>query len=234
MVCSPQGHVGATLTARLLLDFYLSQDLAARGFDTNRLDPGLSPVFPKEVDLVDLSSTRGQMVLFDSLIENDHVTKVVDLWHVSYGSFFKQANDLGLFKEMQDRNIKCFIFLLLDSKYKFSVELSTLPRRCIGADIIPTENATISYLYQSEIEPSLEMPRRRLVIPRLDPVVHQLLMHPEILIYRFINMVVPQELRHLQEDLHQALLPIFKQFEIIEVAAELGLPVRSLLSQRNI
>lgn len=233
VICSPQGHVGTTLTARLLLDFFMSQSVTALGFDTNHLDPGLASIFPRDVATVDLSSTRGQMALFDSLIEDDKVTKVVDLWHVSYDHFFRQAEDIGFFQEARGRNLQCFILLQMDPKNRFAREIRTLQNRCPGAEVVLVENEELARLSE---EPDSHGPaspgQRRLTIPRLDPVVRRLLTHPEILIHRFVCMLVPEELRTLQDQLRRALLPIFTQFEIIDVASELGLPVRSLLPRR--
>src|SRR3712207_1618036 len=84
LVCSPQGRVGKTLIARLLVDYFLSSERLPLAFDSNHFDPALAALFPDETNVVDLTSTRGQMELFDRLIVPDEIPKVVDLWHVSY------------------------------------------------------------------------------------------------------------------------------------------------------
>ncbi len=235
VVCSPHAHVGTTLTARLLLDFFISRSEGAVGFDTNHLDPGLASVFPREVEIVDLASTRGQMALFDSLIEDDKIPKVVDLWHVSYNRFFEQAEEIGFFKEARDRDLKCLVLLQMDPKNRFSHELLTLPNRCPGVDVVLVENEELSGLSEEpNSHASLSLDQRRVFVPKLDPAVRHLLQHPEILMQRFVCMMVPEDLRALQDQLRQSLLPIFKQFEIFEVASQLGLPVRSLLPRKRL
>ncbi len=234
VLCSPHAHVGTTLTARLLTDFLISQSGNALGFDTNHLDPGLAAVFPRDVAVVDLFSTRGQMTLFDSLIEDDKIPKIVDLWHVSYDRFFKQAEEIGFFEEAYKRDLKCIFFLHMDPKLRFARELGNLRSRYPRADTVLVENEALSdFQRQPTSSTSLAFDQRRLFVPELSSTVCYLLQQPEILIYRFVSMVAPHDLRMLQDEFRKFLLPVFKQFEVLEAATELGLPMRSLLPRKR-
>lgn len=233
VVCSPHAHVGTTLTARLLLDFLLSQSGPAHGFDTNHLDPGLATVFPGDVQVIDLATTRGQMVLFDQLIEDDKTSKVVDLWHVSYDRFFKQAAEFGFFAEARARSLKCFFLLLMDPKERFVLELGSLSRLWPTADVILVQNEGVlgSDAAASRID-SVKFGQRPIIIPSLDRSLLQLLAQPEILICRFIGMAAPDDLKLLQDHAAGRVGPLCEQFELLEVASELGLPARSLLPRQ--
>jgi hypothetical protein len=233
VVCSPHAHVGTTLTARLLLDFLLSHSGVALGFDTNPLSPSLASVFPRNVEIVDLASTRGQMALFDTLISGDKLPKVIDLWHVSYDVFFEHAGDFGFFEEARERNLKCMILLQMDPKARFANEMGKLAHRCLGADVVLVEN---DHVTASAVSPPLSagMSQRPLFVPALSSDVRRLLEEPELLIPRFASMLVPEHSRALQSQVRETLLPVFQQFQIIEAASELGLAARSLLPRRTV
>ncbi len=234
VVCSPHAHVGTTLTARLLLDFFISQSQDAVGFDTNHLDPGLAPIFPRDVEIVDLASTRGQMALFDHLIEDDNTSKVVDLWHVSYDLFFRQAKEIGFFEEARARDLKCFILLHMDPRKRFARELIALRSHCPGADVILVENQELASLPNEQaIMATATLGQQRFVVPRLDPTIQRVVSYPEVLLHRFASILVPEHLQPTQFSLRRSLLPVFDQFEIMELASELGLPVRSLLPRKR-
>ena len=233
VVCSPQPHVGSTLTARLLLDFFLSRTGAAIGFDTNHLNPALAAVFPRDVMVIDLGSTRGQIMLFDRLIIGDGIPKVVDLWHASYDRFFKQATDFGFFEELRKQNLACLILLQMDPKQRFASEALTLSSRFAGVEVILVENAFVnSRPVGRRTYSDRRSNTRSLFIPTMDPTFHRLLEEPELLVQRFARMQVPEDLHGVQAQLREVVLPIFHQFEIIEVALEVGLPGRALLPKR--
>lgn len=211
----------------------MSQSQDAVGFDTNHLDPGLAAIFPREVEIVDLASTRGQMALFDRLIEDDKSSKVVDLWHVSYERFFRQAEDIGFFQEAQARAVKCDILLQTDPRRRFAHELTTLPGRCPGAAVLLVENEELAGFSADPDSQALDgLHQRRFFVPKLDPAVRHVLNCPDLLLRRFISMWVPDDLRTIQHALSRSLQPIFSQFEILALASDLGLPVRSLLPRK--
>jgi hypothetical protein len=218
----------------LLVDFLLSEARLGSAFDTNHLDPLLAAAFPKVVQIADLATTRGQMMLFDHLIEDDRTSKVVDLWHVSYDHFFQQAAELDFFNETLARGLKCVILLLTDLKERFVSEFASLSRRCRGADVVLVHNEGLIGGNVAAIQQRVaQLSGRYLLMLKLDQPTLQLLEQPEILVCRFMDMMVPDELQTLQKSLSNALLPVFEQFELIEVAADVGLPSRSLLPRRK-
>jgi hypothetical protein len=234
VVCSPHTHVGTTLVARLLTDFLISENDDVVAFDTNYGDPHLASVFPREVKIINLDSTRDQMSLFDSLIDDDGTAKVVDLWHASFDKFYKQASDIGFFEEARSRDLKCFVLLMMDPRERFAPELSKIRTRYPGVDVVLVENEWSSE--QRRASNSTKLPRfdhRRLFVPKLNQTVRDFLQHPEILICRFVYMQVPHELQALQDQFKEPLRPIFEQFAMLETATQLGLAARSLLPRKH-
>ncbi len=235
LVCSPQARVGKTLTARLLLDFVLSGCEGALGFDTNRLDPGLAAVFPRQTSVVDLALTRGQMKLFDTLVVDDAIPKVVDLWHVSYELFFERAQNLGFFEEAWNRGIEPLILLHTDHKEWFADEAARLLASWPCLDIALVHNEGLVKLRgKARLGAVARLSAQPLVVPELDVIVQRVLNEPEVRIHGFLQKSLPDAHVELQGRIGKSLAPVFGQFRLLELARDVGLPGRRLLPRRNI
>ena len=79
IVASPRPRVGKTLLARLLTDFHLQEGRAVAAFDLNAGEETLVQFLPEHVTRSAIDDIKGQMALFDRLIDDDGVTKIVDL-----------------------------------------------------------------------------------------------------------------------------------------------------------
>ena len=77
IVCSPRQRVGKTLVARALTEFILADGRAAIAFDVNPNNTALYGFLPRNTARASLDTTRGQMALFDELIAEDEVAKVI-------------------------------------------------------------------------------------------------------------------------------------------------------------
>ena len=206
LVCSPLGRVGKTLTARLVMDYYLSGDRFPLAFDTNHLDPGLAPVFPAETNVVDLTSTRGQMELFDRLVVADEIPKVVDLWHVSYEVFFRQAQEFEFFEEAWRRGIEPVVVLLTDERERFAQEVKNLSAHWRGLKIVLIHNEALTKLPQEAVYG----------LPELDVVVRRALDQPKILLDRIIREPSSDTSFVIVSRVRSLLAPFFDQFESLE------------------
>lgn len=105
IVCSPRQRVGKTLVARALTEFILADGRAAIAFDVNPNNAALYGFLPRYTARADIESTRGQMALFDELIAEDEVAKVIDLGDQSFGKFFTLLRQIGLTEEARRRGI---------------------------------------------------------------------------------------------------------------------------------
>jgi hypothetical protein len=88
IVCSSGGRVGKTTMARLLADYFLLDARQFAGFDTDPYEPEFVRRFPRDATPIKLSSTASQIALFDGLLAQDGVPKIVDLWHHATNPFF--------------------------------------------------------------------------------------------------------------------------------------------------
>lgn len=217
IVCSPQGRVGKTLTARLLIDYFLSSDRFPVAFDTNHFDPGLAPVFPNETNVVDLTSTRGEMELFDRLVMPDEVPKVVDLWHVSYELFFRHAQEFEFFEEAWSRGIEPVVVLLTDERERFAQEVRTLAEQWRGLKIALIHDEGLTKLPQERVfGKPFRLAHPIIVLPELDVVVRRALDQPKILLDRIIREPSPDTSFVIASRVRALLGPFFDQFETLE------------------
>ena len=91
IVASPRPQVGKTFVARLLVDFLrLDRDDPAV-FDLNPRGDALKDYLPSLTTVTDLTDIKSQMAMFDRLIDDDGVAKIVDLGNASFERFFTIA-----------------------------------------------------------------------------------------------------------------------------------------------
>jgi len=217
IVCSPIGRVGKTLTARLVVDYFLSDDRRPLAFDTNHFDPGLMAAFPKLTCVVDLTSTRGQMALFDALVQPDHVPKVVDLWHNSYDLFFRQAHDLGFFTEAWERGIEPVLLLMTDEKERFSREIRDLAADFRGVKVVVVHDQGTTTLPETAINPRpASLAHHVLVVPEIDLVVRRFIDEEKVLLDRLIRDPSSEISFVIQSRIRALLGPFFDQVESLE------------------
>ena len=106
IVASPRPRVGKTLLARLLIEFFRAGDRPLAAYDVNPRDPVLTGYFPRLVRPIDITDTRGQMMLFDQLIAAQPVTRVIDLGYKSFDQFFAVMAEIGFVPEARRRMIE--------------------------------------------------------------------------------------------------------------------------------
>ena len=88
IVASPRPQVGKTFLARLLTDFLRLDGGEPVAFDLNPSGDALAETCPAWRPAPTSSDIRRQMALFDCLIVEDGIAKVIDLGHGSFARFF--------------------------------------------------------------------------------------------------------------------------------------------------
>jgi hypothetical protein len=113
IVASPRPQTGKTFLARLLTDFLRLHGAPARAFDLAPDEEGLEPdartlsdYLPQCTMRASIADVRGQMALFDSLIRDDGIGKVVDVDHTAFRRFFDVADQIGFLAEARRRSIE--------------------------------------------------------------------------------------------------------------------------------
>ena len=113
IIASPRPRVGKTLLARLLTDFNLQQGTSVAAFDVNVGENTLARFLPAHVIRSAIDDLKGQMALFDHLMAEDGVTKIVDLGGASFEPFFALANQFGFAEEARRRGIVPVLLYLM-------------------------------------------------------------------------------------------------------------------------
>lgn len=184
IVCSPTGHSGKTMTARLLGDYFLVSGRTFLGFDTDAHEPSFAARFPQEVSVADLTTIQGQMALIDPMLIHDEVPKIVDLWHRSMDGFFTLLDHTGFIDEARSLAIEPILVYLADGSPRSLETADRLVGRYPDLQLVlvvnegaqgPESQGDFGY-----------PPGRRLKIAALDPVLRQVIDAPGFSLSRFM------------------------------------------------
>lgn len=144
IVASPRAKTGKTFLARLLVGFYLADERPLRAYDLDLIEPTLINHAPWHTVAADLSHTQGQMALFDALIVNDGRSKVIDVPHLSYKSFFALAEQISFFEEARYHSIEPVILFPADLHPATPQHYAALQARFPRTILVPVQNEAIA------------------------------------------------------------------------------------------
>jgi hypothetical protein len=140
VVASPRQRVGKTLLARLLIDFYLQEGRPVAGFDLNSGEGTLAEFLPEQAIASEIGDIKGQMALFDRLIADDGITKIIDLGHESFEAFFSLAHRIDFAREARKRSIAPAVLFMLTPDHTSVEAYRGLRRRLLQATLAPVHN----------------------------------------------------------------------------------------------
>jgi len=103
IVASPRTQSGKTFLAQLVIDYLRLDSGEVEAFDLNPGDYALAACRPSVTVQSDLGTTQAQITLFDRLIVNDGVAKVVDVGSASFERFFTLCEEIGFISEARKR-----------------------------------------------------------------------------------------------------------------------------------
>jgi hypothetical protein len=144
IVASPRPHVGKTFLARLLTDF-LSLDVGS--VFAFEIDPGadaLSDYLPDITAAATIGDTKGEMALFDQLVLDDGIAKVIDLGSSACRRFFAIWEEIGFVAECNRRGIEPTILFAADEHKASYGAYADLQQRFPGALVVPVFNEAIT------------------------------------------------------------------------------------------
>ncbi len=140
IVASPRPRVGKTLMARLLTDFHMHEGRKVSAFDLNSGEGTLAQFLPEHATASAIGDIQGQMALFDRLVADDDTTKIVDLGHESFESFFTLANQIGFAEEALRRGIAPAILFVITPDRTAVEAYRGLRNRLPQASLTPVHN----------------------------------------------------------------------------------------------
>ena len=169
IVASPRPRVGKTLVARLLVDFHRQQGRSVVAFDLNSGEGTLAQFLPEYAKVSEIADVKGQMALFDRLVADDGVTKVVDLGHGSFESFVTLAGRIGFAEEARRRGIAPAILFVITPDRTAVEAYRGLRSRLPQATLTPLLNEMLGSAQHREKYPIRESGAALVRLPALAP-----------------------------------------------------------------
>ncbi len=213
IVCSPRQRVGKTLVARALTEFVLADGRAAIAFDINPNNTALYGFLPRSTARADIDTTRGQMALFDELIADDGVVKVIDLGDQAFDKFFTLLKQIALAEEARRRGIDVVTLFIGDpdprSAKSYEQTYGAIPQLAL----VPVHNEFIANMqdYMGNF-PSPAPGERPVRFPVLSPFLKSVVDRPGFSFDDYLE-------RHTgtRTELHEWIDRVFLEFRELEL-----------------
>lgn len=113
IIASPRPRVGKTLLARLVTAFHRHEGRPVAAFDLNAGEGTLARFLPGHASIAAIGEIKEQMALFDALVADDGVHKIVDLGAGTFEAFFALAEKIGFGEEARARGIVPSVLFML-------------------------------------------------------------------------------------------------------------------------
>jgi hypothetical protein len=178
IVASPRPRVGKTLLARLLTDFHLYEGRAVAGFDLNSGEGTLAQFLPEHAAAAEIVDIQGQMALFDRLIADDDTTKIVDLGHEAFASFFALAEQIGFVEEARRRGIAPAILFVMTPDHTSVEAYRSLRKRLALATLTPVHNELLGSAQHRDKYPTAGSGATQVKLPALAPGLRRYIEKP--------------------------------------------------------
>lgn len=193
LVVSPREGSGTTLIARLFAEFFRLAGDAPLLFDTDALRPKFSKYFAG-AELVDLTQTRGQMRLFDTLPLRTHEPKIVDVTHRAFAAVFSLMRDIEFVAEARANYVEPVIVYIPHYEPE-DFERGFRIREHFGCEFMLAENAFLGAppptLHRVNAYWALKAHPVHMMIPMLDPMSMSLLEDERVSMAEFLKASAP-------------------------------------------
>jgi hypothetical protein len=219
IVCSPHAKTGASTVTRLLCEYLTFEERAFALFDTDPHSRALGGWFPRSCTIADITTTRGQIALFDQLVTPGSNPRIVEVSSQLYARFFTQVRDIGLFDEAIAGGLEPVV-LYVSNGSDLAVEAArALESALRGATLIPVVNQGPVRL-ANEIYDHLDAfgARQSFQVPALDSSSRDVIESPRFSLSRFLAEPPPENMSLVvRADLRNWLKRVFTQFRAYEV-----------------
>lgn len=213
IVCSPRQRVGKTLVARAFTEFILADGRSAVAFDVNPNNTALYGFLPRYTARADIDTTRGQMALFDELIAEDEVAKVIDLGDQAFDKFFTLLRQIGVTEEARRRGIDVVTLFIGDpdprSAKSYAQTYAAFPQMAL----VPVHNEYIANMQDYMGNFPGPVPGERAVrFPVLSPFLKSVVERPAFSFDDYLE-------RHTgtRTELHEWIERVFVEFRELEL-----------------
>ena len=143
LIASPRPLIGKTFLARLACDFLRLDGGAAWAFDLDPSEGSLADDLTSVCSRADISTTPGQVALFDRLVLDDGMGKVVDIDNALFERFFAVFEEIGFIEEAYRRAVEPVILYPADPHPASIKGYAALQRRFPRTVLVPVFNEAI-------------------------------------------------------------------------------------------
>jgi hypothetical protein len=217
IVCSDQPRNGKTLVARLLCDYLILIKRAPRMFDAAPTPGGLRSYFPARASRVELSTTAGQMKLFDRALAQPLQDSVVDLPAHLLAGVIELMRHIGFGEEAHTPSLEVVVLFVVDRSEDSLLAARKLRGLLRPARFIIVRNEAIltaefdrlaKFLYDGLAK------QGQIIIPRLDPTATAAIEDKTFSFRRFAEAEIPAGMSHeVCLAVEEFLGRVFRQFD---------------------
>jgi hypothetical protein len=224
VISSSRPRVGKTLVARALTEYFCVQSRPVAAFDVNPDEFSLIDHLPAYTAAASLADTRGEMALFDQLVLEDDVPKVVDLNHQLLDRFFQVMQQIDFTAEARRRALAPMVLFVADPDERSRQGYATLKDRFPELPLVPVLNENVQRVgaYRAHFPPT-RLGGDPISIPALTPVVRSVVDRRS---FSFLSYV--QKTNDNTSELYQWMAHVFIAFRKLEVRLLLGETVPQL------
>jgi len=166
------------LVARLLTNYHQSESRKVVSFDLNSGERTLAQFLPEQTLAASVRDVSGQMALFDRLVTGDDTTKIIDLGHESYDSFFTLAHQIDFVEEARQRSIAVAILFMVTPDQTSVTAYRNLRDRFARAMLVPLHNEMLGSAQHRDKYSNSGSGALTVKLPALAPGLRRLIDNP--------------------------------------------------------
>jgi hypothetical protein len=131
IVGADKGGVGKTFVSRAVLDYFKAQGVDARAFDTQQPDGNLKRFHPAQTEIVDLSTSDGQIQVFDSVPK--HPVTVIDIQAGLLTPTLSLLSEIGFLDMVKDGKLNISVLHVIGSTIQSLNEIAGTAKILTGS-----------------------------------------------------------------------------------------------------
>ena len=218
IITSSRPRVGKTLIARALTEYFCALNRPVAAFDVNPDEFKLIDHLPAYTAAASLADTRGEMALFDQLVLEDDVPKVIDLNHQLLDRFFSVIQQIDFASEVRRRAIAPVVLFVADPDERSRRGYAMIQDRFPDLPLVPVLNENVPRVsaYRDNFPPT-RLGGDPIGVPALTPVVRSVVDRSN---FSFVGYI--QKTPDKTSELYEWMRVVFVSFREIEVRLLLG------------
>lgn len=224
IVCSDQSRNGKTLVARLLCDYLILSRRAPLIFDAAPSTGGLRSWFPARASKVELSTTAGQMAVFDRALAQPLHDCVVDLPAHLLPAAADLMRHIGFGEERHTPGLELVVLYVADRNVDSLLAGRKLRGTLRPARFIVVKNEAIRRDEPDRVAKFLYDGLARegqLVVPELDGAVTAAIEDKTFSFRRFVEEERPTKLSpQVCAGIENVLSRVFRQFDVLGLGSD--------------